>query len=266
MGRTAAETQRLIEQAALFALPLRRLLEDAGLAPGMRVLDLGGGAGDVALAAAERVGPSGSVVGVDMNAAILETARARAQAAGLANVSFQVADLRDGVEVAGELDALVGRYVLMYLAEPAAVLRRLVCRLRPGGIAAFEETAFELSFVAHPPSPLLQQAVGWFAAGLRAGGAQLWTGFGLYHLFREAGLEVPRMRAFASVGGGLDWEGYEHFVNGLRSLVPMLEKYGIATADEVGLGTLAARLREEFVRERKTGMGLVQVEAWARKP
>ena len=53
----------------------------------MKVLDIGSGAGDVAFAAAELVGSDGEVVGVDMNAEILETARARAQDAGLANVN-----------------------------------------------------------------------------------------------------------------------------------------------------------------------------------
>jgi ubiquinone/menaquinone biosynthesis C-methylase UbiE len=266
MGRSKAETERLIEQAGLFALPLRRLFEDAGLAPGMRVLDLGSGAGDVAMAAAELVGPSGEVVGVDMNAAILETARARTGAAGYANVHFLAGDLRDGVEVAGEFDALVGRYVLLYLEDPAAMLRPFVRRLRPGGVAAFQDTAVELSFVAQPPSPLLSLAVGWLGAGLRAAGARLWTGFGLYQVFQEAGLEAPRMRATASVGGGPDWEGYEHLAGGLRSLMPVLEKHGIATAAQVGVDTLAERLRDEFVRERKAGMGLVLVDAWARKP
>src|SRR5262245_12632865 len=133
MGRTEVETERLIRQARLFALPLRRLFEDAGLAPGMRVLDLGSGAGDVALAAAELVGPSGSVVAVDMNPFILDRARARAREAELTNVSFHVCDLRDGVEAEGDFDAVVGRYILLYLDEPAAVLRSCVRRLRPGG-------------------------------------------------------------------------------------------------------------------------------------
>ena len=80
-GHSARETARLIAQAREREPAGRRLLQDAGLAPGMRVLDVGSGAGDVALLAAEIVGPGGAVVGVDANAAILETARGRAQAA-----------------------------------------------------------------------------------------------------------------------------------------------------------------------------------------
>ena len=69
MGRTEAEEQRLQRQAALYAPATRRLFEAAGIGPGMKVLDLGSGAGDVALLAAELVGPTGHVVGVDMNPA-----------------------------------------------------------------------------------------------------------------------------------------------------------------------------------------------------
>jgi ubiquinone/menaquinone biosynthesis C-methylase UbiE len=82
-GRTERETRRLILAAEILNPFTRRMLQDAGLQAGMRVLDIGTGAGDVALVAAELVGPSGRVVGVDANPQILTTAAARAQAAGL---------------------------------------------------------------------------------------------------------------------------------------------------------------------------------------
>ena len=88
MGRSEAETRRLIAQHQLYSRFTRRLLEDAGIAEGMKVLDVGSGAGDVALLAAELVGPTGSVVGVDQDAGVLDTARARAEASGRTNVSF----------------------------------------------------------------------------------------------------------------------------------------------------------------------------------
>src|SRR5437870_1033975 len=87
-GHSEQETQRLMAQARRLDLPLRRLFEDAGISSGMRVLDIGCGAGDVALTAAALVGPSGAVVGLDMNPAILETARRRAREAGLSNAAF----------------------------------------------------------------------------------------------------------------------------------------------------------------------------------
>src|SRR5271163_695607 len=79
LGRSAEEVERLRSQAAFIRPFTERLLRDAGIARGMKVLDLGTGAGDVALLAAHLVGQEGTVVGIDTNSAILEVARARAR-------------------------------------------------------------------------------------------------------------------------------------------------------------------------------------------
>jgi len=68
MGYTQHELERVMFQARLLWPMTQRLLHHAGIVPGMRVLDVGSGAGDVALLAAELVGPSGSVIGIDRDA------------------------------------------------------------------------------------------------------------------------------------------------------------------------------------------------------
>ena len=72
------ERERLQDQATLLNPFTRYLFEDAGIGPGMRVLDVGSGMGDVALLAAEMVGPTGAVAGVDKNHDVLVAARQRA--------------------------------------------------------------------------------------------------------------------------------------------------------------------------------------------
>jgi ubiquinone/menaquinone biosynthesis C-methylase UbiE len=99
LGRSPAETRRLILQNRIYGPITRRFFEAAGIGAGMKVLDIGSGAGDVALLLADLVGPRGSVTGVDMNPAILETARARAETAGFSNVTFRQGEAS---EVAGE--------------------------------------------------------------------------------------------------------------------------------------------------------------------
>src|SRR5437867_11056695 len=94
LGHSAEETRRLQRQAQVYGPSSRRLFVEAGITNGMRVLDVGSGAGDVALLVADLVGPQGRVVGVDTNAVILDTARERAHAAGLTNVSFIEGDIR----------------------------------------------------------------------------------------------------------------------------------------------------------------------------
>src|SRR5262245_59589433 len=95
LGRSESETRRLILQDQIYGRLTRRFFQAAGIGPGMKVLDLGSGAGDVALLVADLVGPAGRVVGVDMNADILETARARMTAAGWNNVTFAGGDARE---------------------------------------------------------------------------------------------------------------------------------------------------------------------------
>ena len=63
MGRSEGETERLIQQSQLYEAVTLRFFQEAGLVSGMRVLDVGSGAGDVAMAAAELVGAEGEVVG-----------------------------------------------------------------------------------------------------------------------------------------------------------------------------------------------------------
>src|SRR4029077_20794169 len=101
-----------------------RVFHDAGIGPGRRVLDIGSGAGDVAMLAAKLVGPSGAVVGVERDATTIARARARVAAAGLSNVSFVHGDVA-GVESAETFDAVVGRLILEYIPHPGSVLHSL---------------------------------------------------------------------------------------------------------------------------------------------
>ena len=133
LGRSRSETERLQRQGRLFEPYTQRLLEEAGITTGMKVLDVGCGAGDVAFLAARLVGPTGSVMGVDNNPAILETARQRASAAGLSNVSFVAGDLRDA-DLDHDFDAAVGRVILLYVGDQTVALQAITRYLRPGGL------------------------------------------------------------------------------------------------------------------------------------
>ena len=97
----------------------------------MRVLDVGSGAGDVALLAADLVGPTGEVVGVEVAPETIAIAEQRVAAAGLSNVRFVRADLRDLRLDEAPFDAIVGRWVLMYQPDPADLLRRLAAFAAP---------------------------------------------------------------------------------------------------------------------------------------
>jgi SAM-dependent methyltransferase len=265
-GHSAGETDRLLRQAKLFGPYTRRLLEDAGIAPGMRVLDVGSGAGDVSLLLADMVGMSGTVMGVDINAELLQTARARADAADLRNVTFTVGDAAS-VALPEDFDAVVGRCVLFFIKDRLTVVRRLAGHVRPGGVIAFQEpgnATFRPS--ALPPSPLLDQVWGWIMELYRRAEMDLHAGLRLFSLFKDAGLPDPQMHLDAAVGGGPDWPGYEYIAGLVRTILPRLVEHGVATAEQVAIDSLADRLRAETVASRGVITTWSFITAWAPVP
>lgn len=100
--------------------------------PGDRVLDVGCGLGDTAVELARRVGPTGSVVGVDCCAAFLDIARADAEAAGATNVTFLEADAQTH-PFEPDFDFCFSRFGTMFFANPVAGLRNMRHALVPGG-------------------------------------------------------------------------------------------------------------------------------------
>jgi SAM-dependent methyltransferase len=211
----------------------------------MHVLDLGCGVGDLSLLAARLVGAAGAVLGIDQNASSVELARARAAALGARNVNFEAAEL-DGFDSVQTFDAVIGRLILLYLSNPAASLRRLRRFLKRGGIIAFQEMDMEPASEV-PASELFNRVRGWILGAFRAAGAELNMGSRMLPVFLGAGLPRPTMIASGRVESGPDSQAYDYVVRVLRSLLPELQRAGLATADEVAIETLVDRLRQDAV-------------------
>jgi SAM-dependent methyltransferase len=262
MGRSTRETDRLIFVAKALNPFTRRLLHDAGLSPGMRVLDVGTGAGDVAMLAAELVGPAGRVVGLDVNPEILSTAFDRAQTAGLDNLSFVAGESRD-VLPRGPFDAIVGRLVLMHLADPAHALRDLTERLTPGGVVAFQDYNLSpQSCRISPTVPSWERAWGWIVDTAAKAAIPAEVGFGLRGVFQRAGLPEPEMRLDSYVGGGPDSIAYRWMAESVRSMLPLILRFGVATAEDIDIDTLADRLRADVVAADAVAKSPDLVSAW----
>ena len=266
MGRTQAETERLMRQSRMYSGLTRRMLTEAGLTNGMRVLDIGSGAGDVALAAAELVGPEGRVLGVDVNAEILKTARARVAQAGHDNIEFVAGDAWT-LDLESDFDALIGRFVLMYLADPTESLRNLAARVRPGGIVAFHEISFNPGRLPHAlDTPLADQLVDWTVGVFEKSGAHADLAFRLYRTFIDAGLPEPHLEYTALAGGWPGWPGYQYVADSVQSVLPLLEHFGIATAEEADVATIPERLRADVVATKSPIVLPMTVMAWTRRP
>lgn len=239
-----AEQARLERQALLFDPVTERVFRAAGIAPGMRVLDLGSGAGDVSMLTARIVGPAGQVVGVERNPDAIESARARVRRAGFENVSFIEGDVA-AFEPDGAFDAVVGRLILMYLPDPAAALARVAGLLGPGGIVCLHE--INGSRLAQPDTPLFAEVSRIIVTAFERAGVAVDMADRLHSAFRAAGLAAPELR-YERVAGGPERRLTVYLRDELAGLLPLLEREGLATAERLGLDTLAARLDADLER------------------
>ena len=230
----------------------------------MRVLDVGSGAGDVAFLVAELVGNSGEVIGTDRVAAALVTARARAEALGLRNISFRQGDPTE-MQFEQPFDAVVGRYVLVFARDPAGMIRNLARNLRPGGVMVFHELDTR-GFHSYPVLPTYDRCAYWITETFRLNGDDTRVGLKLYSSFVAAGLPPPTMRLQAVIGGGADNSDRLHFVaDQVASLLPEMERLRIATAAEVDIDTLVDRLHVELVAGGGVMVGRSEIAAWTGK-
>jgi SAM-dependent methyltransferase len=262
LGHDARELDRLNQQGRLLAPATRVLLEAAGLRPGMRVLDLGSGSGDLAFVVTELVGPGGVVVGVERSPEAVDTARARACHLGLVNARFTVGDIREAT-ADGPFDAIVGRLVLMYLPDPAAVLRTQITLLRPDGLIAPIE--FDLSTARSLPStPLVSQSLGWLGETFKRAGIQPSLGSQLWAILRAADVRPLGMMGVQPHFGPDDPAGPGLLAGIVRTMLPVIEQTGVATAQQVAVETLQHRLAAEMTANGAVFAHPILLSAWGR--
>jgi len=264
LGHAANELDRLIRQAAFFGDLTAHTLKLAGLTPGMRVLDVGCGAGDVSFLAASIVGQRGAIVGVDQNADAVALAQSRVKATGLTNVAFEVGDITRLAYVS-EFDAVIGRLVLLYLGDPVAGVKSFRRYLKPGGLIYFQEFCVP-GVMSEPVVRTYQQARHYIEESFARGKITLYTGMHLTRIYREAGLPAPSLLGMSRVESGPDSPAYEYMAQTVRSLLPLIEKTGVATAADVQVDTLAARMREETVALNATLHLPELIAGWTRVP
>lgn len=263
-GDRLEEERRLIAQSRLLESFSRLTLSEAGLGPGMHVVDLGTGAGDTALLAASLVGPTGSVLGLERNPTSVELARRRIAAAGLHNVTVLEADVASLGKVLAEqprVDAVIGRLILMWTPDRLEVLRACA-GAAPGTLVWFFEPDMYYDY-AFPATPLWDRVRSWVLGAVDAVGAEMRMGLRLPRDFHLAGLPAPAVRSWLG-----SWTAPEAPVwfwsNVVRGVLPLLEQTGLATVAEVDIETLEARLKAELIDAMGTMMLPPCTAVWTR--
>jgi SAM-dependent methyltransferase len=256
------EIRRLKNQADIINPITRRILTFAGIAPGMRVLDVGCGGGDVSLLLSELVGKTGHVTGVDRAPVALAAAERQAAAHSLKNLDFREGDPAS-MSFDQPFDAAVGRYVLMFQADPASMMRGVARHVRPSGLIIFHEPDWA-GVRSTPPAPSYDQCCRWIVETFKRSGIETRMGDKLDAAFRKAGLGPPHMHLESIIGGangGDDWarQTFELVV----TMCPEITARGVASEVEVMISGLEQRMHHE-IEAGSVIVGRSEVGAWSR--
>jgi SAM-dependent methyltransferase len=266
LGHSDFEIERLQIQSAVLAKITRRLIAECNIKSGMRVLDIGCGAGDVSMLLAEAVGPSGQVVAIDREARAVEVTRSRAETAGHRNVEAFVAT-DDDIPIAKPFDAALGRNVLPHQRDPVAMIRRVASTVRPGGIVAFHEFAAYQpnSFQASPRVALYDQVASAMNASLDAAMPSPDVAGRLVECFGEAGLPSPHLFCECVIGDSTSsiarWLALTY-----RAMLPHIVRLGLEPAGVGDPETLVQRLEAELAAVRAQVVSNPQICGWAVRP
>jgi ubiquinone/menaquinone biosynthesis C-methylase UbiE len=217
------------------------LLDDVGVGAGMRCLDLGCGAGDVTFELARRVGASGRVVGLDLDAAQLDLTRAESQRIGLDNIDLRVGDVTAIGDGSG-YDVVYSRNVIQHLGRPVDAIRGMWEVVRPGGVLVAEDVDFEGAF-CEPRCAGHDFWLETYQATLRASGGDPLSGRRLFARFREAGVPTPQV----TVVQCLDFTGEAKFVPYLtvEGTATTMVELGVAAVEEIESALVGLRAMAE---------------------
>jgi ubiquinone/menaquinone biosynthesis C-methylase UbiE len=243
LGHADVEVQRLLLQGRLYNDYTEHALRLAGLRPGMRVLDVGCGPGDVSFIAARLVGPTGTVLGVDAAPEMIELARARAAEQGLSAAHFMQTAI-DAIALDEPVDAVIGRLILMHLPDPAATLRQLSSFVRPGGVVAFSENDIaETSSI--PDLPLFRQVTAGIVRAFEAMGLSARFGTTLHTVFADAGLGAPHLTLGTPIGTAADTHILAYAAEVWRLVSPIAQQQRFAIDELADIDEFVPRFRDE---------------------
>lgn len=262
LGHSAHEMDRLALQSLVLRPTTERLLRSAGLSEGMRVLDLGCGVGDVSMLAAELVGRSGSVVGIDRNADALARASDRKDALNLRNIEFRQGDIND-LDQTASFDAVIGRYILIHMADPAETLRQVSALVKFGGLMAFHEIDLTTPARSNPPIAEWDQAAGWVVGAFGRMLSHPDAALRLTEHFEKAGLPLPTLFCECPMGNGADPLQCRWMADTALTLKSKMLEFGFVDAARLD-EQLSQRLYEATRKLNAQLIGPAQVCAWTR--
>jgi SAM-dependent methyltransferase len=262
MGGTLTEQERLLAQAASYETQARWLLDQLAVQPGWRVADLGCGPIGILDLLAERVGTSGTVVGIDREARFVEMAQNLIAERNLSTVQILQADATSTGLPENSFDLVHERLVLLQQPDPMPLLSEMARIVRPGGWMALEDID-SVSLGCEPSHPAWTQLLEAFNTICREYGMDVYLGRRLPGLLRKVGLADVQAQVHVQLAQPGD---YSRTL--LLSLVGGVQR-GIIDRGLLTESDLLAQMDavKAHLRNPETVViGVLFFQAWARKP
>lgn len=262
LGGTQTEQDRLLAQAKAYEPEANRLLDHIGVQPGWRTLDIGCGPIGILNLLSERVGATGSVIGLEREARFVEMARAEIAKRGLRNVEIVHADaLTTGLE-RNSFDLVHERLVMLNVAARDQLLSEMVSLTRPGGTIVLEDID-NASWLCHPPHPSWDALRDAFHAVFHANGGNGFMGRELRGMLLAHGIHDVEVKIDVHTPGVGDYRR-THLLSLTESLGEKVTALGIMDAPTMAEHMSA--LRQHLNRPETLLIDKLFVQAWGRKP
>jgi tRNA A58 N-methylase Trm61 len=234
MGRTSEEYERLRRQSEILEPITGSVLDRVGLSTGMSRLDLGCGSGEVMRLMALRVGPTGRVVGIDVDAKLGRETLSVLKNKGYQQCSFVEGKVEDLEQIVSDrFDLVFARLLLLHLDDPVLELQKMYGRVRPGGRIVVQDYYFPTMDSYPVASEVLDEFKKVFFGVYDKEGREIRMGIKLPGFFIKAGIGPP---------DGTDVTGFLHpprvgakmIAAVYRSVLPLALKHGITTQERSG--------------------------------
>jgi ubiquinone/menaquinone biosynthesis C-methylase UbiE len=264
LGRTPQEYERLRAQSRAWEAATSRLLDRVGLAPGASCLDAGCGPGETMRLMAQRVGPTGRVTGIDVDAPLGTQALVMLRSAGHHQCRFIARDLTADEPVPGApFDLVYARLLLYHLPQRLNVLRRLWDGVAAGGHLLIQE--YDLRSIGILPTlDSVEELTRVLMEAFTAAGCDVQIGAWLPELFVQAGIGAPDG---TDVCGHLEplAEAHRMFTAAYTSVLPTAIAHGITTEQRAGT-TVSEVARDAERFPCRSALWPLLIGAWKHKP
>jgi SAM-dependent methyltransferase len=236
------------------------LFERVGLKPGASCLDVGCGGGDVTCDLARLVGPTGQVLGIDIDDTKLTIARSEAELHQLNNVMFELSDIA-GWDREEKFDVVYSRFLLTHLKDPAGVVVKLFQVLKPGGVLLVEDINFA-GILYYPDSPAFHRYMDLYTQVVQRRGGDPNIGLRLPILLLDAGFEQVQMNVVQPAG----IEGEVKLINPITMDLIREAVLAEGLASEREIEQVIAELYEFAYNPRTVASIARVVQTWGYRP